>query len=334
MNCGVKMQKFRLLITIFFTIVVGTSHGIAKDAPNFSEGQIYGEIIKLLDKHRDDNYDVWGKRKVSKAQELYNRTYGKNDSKSADEIFNELYSTKISRADARLERIINVKPKSLKSLNRIKNRADRFEEAKAILSSPNQLKALELFIKLANDGDPEAFYFLGRAYRHGIGLAKNESLGFDLYQISAELGGVTARDSLLIDIMWTYIGEDDFQRSLNLSRLLIKNGNDEGIYHLGVHYLKGYGVMKNHKEALKLFRQIINDGDAQGHVGDIYAEGKGVLQSNIHAHMWYNIGSSNNNFGSGSDRDAIALKMSPTDVAKAQAMARVCVKSAYKNCDW
>tara|TARA_B110000908_G_C10185482_1_gene417779 strand:+ start:215 stop:1201 length:987 start_codon:yes stop_codon:yes gene_type:complete len=328
------MQKIRLLITIFFTIVVGTSHGLAKDASNLSENQIYSEVIKLLDKHRDDNYDIWGKRKVSKAQELFNRTYGKNDSKSADEIFNELYSTEISRADARLERIINVKPKSLKSLNRIKNRADRFEEAKAILSSPNQLKALELFIKLANDGDPEAFYYLGRAYRHGIGLAKNESLGFDLYQISAELGGVTARDLLLIDIMWTYIGEDDFQRSLNLSRLLIKNGNDEGIYHLGYHYFKGYGVMKNHKEALKLFRQIINDGNAQRHVGDIYAEGKGVLQSNIHAHMWYNIGSSNNNFGSDRDRDAIALKMSPTDVAKAQAMARVCVKSAYKNCDW
>ena len=330
------MQKFRLLITIFFTIVVGTSHGLAKDAPNFSEGQIYGEVIKLLDKHRDDNYVIWGKRKVSRAQALYDRTYGKEEN-LALEIYYKNYGegiTEISRADARLERIINVKPKSLKSLNRIKNRADRFEEAKAILSSPNQLKALKLFIKLANDGDPEAFYYLGRAYRHGIGLAKNESLGFDLYQISAELGGVTARDSLLIDIMWTYIGEDDFQRSLNLSRLLIKNGNDEGIYHLGYHYLKGYGVMKNHKEALKLFRQIINDGNAQRHVGDIYAEGKGVLQSNIHAHMWYNIGSSNNNFGSDRDRDAIALKMSPTDVAKAQAMARVCVKSAYKNCDW
>ena len=66
----------------------------------------------------------------------------------------------------------------------------------------------------------------------------------------------------------------------------------------------------------------------------MYAYGTGVLQNNILSHMWYNIGSANGNKKSSEWRDEIASKMTAADVSKAQAMAKECMSSGYKNCGW
>ena len=47
--------------------------------------------------------------------------------------------------------------------------------------------------------------------------------------------------------------------------------------------------------------------------------------------MWYNISSAN---GGISGRDWVADLMTATDISKATAMARECMKSNYKKCVW
>ena len=76
------------------------------------------------------------------------------------------------------------------------------------------------------------------------------------------------------------------------------------------------------------------NADAQNNLGVMYFKGKGVLQDNVTAHMWYNIAAANGHKKSGEWRDQIAAKMTPASIAEAQSMARECMSSNYKNCGW
>ena len=64
----------------------------------------------------------------------------------------------------------------------------------------------------------------------------------------------------------------------------------------------------------------------------MYEYGQGVAQDNVMAHMWYNLGSANDAENAGEWRDERAGLMTAEDIAKAQAMARECMNSGYKNC--
>ena len=90
--------------------------------------------------------------------------------------------------------------------------------------------------------------------------------------------------------------------------------------------------------ALKELKPLAEQGNAsaQNGLGLMYSLGasflrKGVLQDNLTAHMWYNISSAN---GGISGRDWVADLMTATDISKATAMARECMKSNYKKCVW
>ena len=87
--------------------------------------------------------------------------------------------------------------------------------------------------------------------------------------------------------------------------------------------------------AAKAFRKLAEQGDvvAQYNLGFMYEYGTGVLQNYIMAHMWLNLASAN---GAekvvGELRDELAAQMTAEDISKAQAMARECMDSGYKNC--
>ena len=66
----------------------------------------------------------------------------------------------------------------------------------------------------------------------------------------------------------------------------------------------------------------------------MYELGKGVLQDNVMAHMWYNIASANGNSKAGDYRDERAGLMTQADISKAQAKARECMNSGYKKCGY
>jgi uncharacterized protein len=65
----------------------------------------------------------------------------------------------------------------------------------------------------------------------------------------------------------------------------------------------------------------------------MYADGHGVIQDNVTAHMWSNIGGANGNKPGVKNRDIIAKRMTPADISEAQRRARVCMKSNYQDCD-
>ena len=87
---------------------------------------------------------------------------------------------------------------------------------------------------------------------------------------------------------------------------------------------------------MKWYRLAAEQGyaDAQSNLGVRYQYGQGVLQDNVMAHMWYNISSANGADKAGEWRDERAGQMTSADISKAQAMARECMSSNYKNCGY
>jgi len=58
------------------------------------------------------------------------------------------------------------------------------------------------------------------------------------------------------------------------------------------------------------------------HLGLMYATGQGVLEDYVYAHMWWNIAAASGNKKAFKDRDRIAKRMTPSQLAKAQDLAR------------
>jgi TPR repeat protein len=83
--------------------------------------------------------------------------------------------------------------------------------------------------------------------------------------------------------------------------------------------------------ALRLWSPLANQGDAaaQGNLGLMYASGKGVPEDYIQAHMWFNLAASSfpasdaeNRDNAVKSRDLLAAKLTPEQIAEAQALAR------------
>ena len=71
---------------------------------------------------------------------------------------------------------------------------------------------------------------------------------------------------------------------------------------------------------------------AQYNLGKMYADGQGVIQDNVYAHMWSNIAASSGIENASNNRDIIAKLMTSADISKAQDLARECVRKKYKGC--
>jgi TPR repeat protein len=70
----------------------------------------------------------------------------------------------------------------------------------------------------------------------------------------------------------------------------------------------------------------------QHNLGLMYGNGNGVIQDNVYAHMWFNIGASNGYAGAVKNRDSMAKRMTAADISKAQGLARACVEKKFKGC--
>ena len=95
-------------------------------------------------------------------------------------------------------------------------------------------------------------------------------------------------------------------------------------YNLGLMYDKGQGVAQDYKEAVKWLRKAAEQGDAEAQtvLGLMYSEGLGVAQDYKSAHMWLNIAAASGDSDAAKNRDLIAKEMTPSQIEKAQDMAR------------
>ena len=64
----------------------------------------------------------------------------------------------------------------------------------------------------------------------------------------------------------------------------------------------------------------------------MYALERGVLKDYVYAHMWGSIAATNGNELSAKFRGLVEKQMTPSQLEKAQDLARECVGKKYKDC--
>jgi uncharacterized protein len=116
----------------------------------------------------------------------------------------------------------------------------------------------------------------------------------------------------------------DYATALAVWRPLAEQENADAQYNLGVMYGNGMGVLQNYKEAVSWYRKAAEQGNAsaQGSLGFMYRNGYGVLQDFVMAHMWSNLSAAQGNETARENRDLYARGMTPSQIEKAQDLAR------------
>ncbi|HEY5701133.1 MAG TPA: tetratricopeptide repeat protein [Gammaproteobacteria bacterium] len=116
-----------------------------------------------------------------------------------------------------------------------------------------------------------------------------------------------------------------FDYALTLKAALDSAENGEAVaqYRLGVMYGLGLGVGQNYAESVKWYRKAAAAGDprAQSNLGFMYGTGRGVPQDYIQAYAWYNVASASGEDTARKNRDAVADRMSPSQMEQAQKLS-------------
>ena len=103
-------------------------------------------------------------------------------------------------------------------------------------------------------------------------------------------------------------------------RPLAEEGEASVQYNLGLLYLDGHGVAQDYAEAAKWFKRSADQGyvEAEHDLGALYGSGKGVKRDYLEAYKWMNICAGQGNAGCVAQRELLAKKLKPAQIAQAQ----------------
>ena len=176
--------------------------------------------------------------------------------------------------------------------------AGDFEEGKAAYEKGDFVTAIAKFKLAAEAGDANAQYRLGFEYEWGNKRGTTQNL----------------------------------KEAAKWYRLAAGQGNAHAQVQLGQLYYFGKGVIQNYREAQEWYMKAAMQGDlsGQGFLSQSYEQQSNYLM----AYVWANIFTSNSDISSGAKtRDWLATQLTPKQLADAQALAKRCVESNYKNCE-
>ena len=161
--------------------------------------------------------------------------------------------------------------------------------------------ALKNWIPLAEQGDARAQIHVYMMHSHGEGVTQND------------------------------------KEAMRWLRLAVEQGDARAQFELGGEYKVGLSVTRDFKEAMKWHRLAAEQGyaDAQFALGTMYLKGQGAIKDYVIAYMWFNVGDIIRGIDLSADRGwrkKLVKKMTSEQIAKAQELARKCVKKNYKDC--
>ncbi len=165
--------------------------------------------------------------------------------------------------------------------------AGPFEDAVTAYERGDYATALRLLRPLAEQGDAAAQTYLGIMYYNGEAVPQDYAQAVKWYRKAAEQGHAGAQ------------------------------------INLGFMYSNGESVPQDHALAVKWYRLAAEQGHdyAQFSLGNMYRRGQGVPQDNVQAYKWLDLAGSRI-VSAFLNRDRVAAKMTPAQIAEAQKLAR------------
>ena len=192
-------------------------------------------------------------------------------------------------------------------------------------------KASIWYVQAAVQGDAYAQNMRGEMFLRGVPAPRNYADATNWFREAAQQGLPQAKRNLCSMYYREQDTSVDYANAVRRLHMQAEMANSLAPYEMGKIYLDDK-IVRDYGEAVRWFRFSAEQGmpQAQIELGKLYAHGLGVPQDYVMAHKWFNVAAAllSNVYVHGqqadaaSRRDAIALKMTPTQVANAQAMAR------------
>ncbi len=157
--------------------------------------------------------------------------------------------------------------------------------------SKDYFEAMKWYRQAAEQGLPEAQFELGKYYNKGRGIPPDEVEAVRWYRMAAERGHAAAQAHL--GLMYSK-GRGVPQDSATAARWFqraAQQGNATGQANLGFGYLFGQGMPRNLGKAVEWLRLAAEQGDpdAQFYLGNFYRTGKGVPKDQVQAYFWWDL---------------------------------------------
>ena len=185
-------------------------------------------------------------------------------------------------------------------------------------------EAVKWYHKAAEQGDTAAQINLGNCYYYGHGVAQDYTEVVKWYRKAAEQDDADAQAFL----GWCYDKgqgvSKDYTEAVKWFRKAAEQGVADAQSRLGFCYAKGQGVPQDYAEAVKWCRRAADQGlpYAEGLLGGMYDAGKGVPQDYVEAYKWSNLAAAQGFETAATNRDEIASRMTPEQIAEAQELSR------------
>ncbi len=182
--------------------------------------------------------------------------------------------------------------------------------------------------RLAEQGNADAQYRLGAMYNFGQGVLQDSVRASLWFRKAADQGIAGAQYNLGVMYDRGQGVEPDHAAALMWYRRAAAQGMAAAAYNLALSYAAGEGVPQDYRIAADLYRQAAEQGFAAGqlNLGALYDAGHGVPQDYVQAYVWYSLAVAGFPAGddrdlAARDRDRLAGKMPPAEIARAQALA-------------
>jgi len=197
------------------------------------------------------------------------------------------------------------------------------KEGYEALARQDYATAIKEYRPLAERGDAEAQYRIGRLYEFGKGYPKDQAQGIAWIRKAAAQDHVDAQQELgFIYATGDGVKQDDVQAAAWF-RKAATAGDAQAQYNLGLLYAKGAGVAKDYAQAIDWWRKAAVQGfaDAQFKLGVVYHTGQGAAKDDVLALANATIAARGGDKENVDYRNEIAKALTPDQRRKALAMA-------------
>jgi hypothetical protein len=197
------------------------------------------------------------------------------------------------------------------------------KEGYEALSRQDYATAIKEYRPLAERGNAEAQYRIGRMYEFGKGYPKDQAQGIAWIRKAAAQNHADAQQELgFIYATGDGVKQDDVQ-AVEWFRKAATQGDPVAQYNLGLLYAKGQGVPKDYAQAIDWWRKSATQGnaDAQFKLGVVYTTGQGVAKDPVLALANATIAARGGDKENVDYRNEIAKPLTPDQRRSAQALA-------------
>jgi hypothetical protein len=197
------------------------------------------------------------------------------------------------------------------------------KEGYAALSKKDYVTAANEYRPLAERGDPEAQYRIGRMYEFGNGYPQDKAQGIAWIRKAAAQGHVDAEQELgVVYATGDGVKQDDVQ-AVTWFRKAAEHGDATAQYNLGLLYAKGQGVARDYAQAADWWRKSATQGnaDAQFKLAVVYHNGQGAPQDEVFALANATIAARNGDKENIDYRNEIAKPLTPEQRRSATKLA-------------